>query len=287
MKSKAVENVVQKMRAFSFSVVRLQAAIWVLIGFSLASCNDPEILEDVTPTALVAKSTSTPKNTPPAASEQIPGSKSEIRIRYGFPTEIDPNQRYLFYLHGKIIEDQGLPAISSEYGEYKYVEILDAFQSNGLVVISEQRPRDTDPTEYARDVSTQMNDLLKAGVPPGSITVAGASKGAAIATLVSNMVANPEVNYVLLGACNQPLINEWRQQDIALSGNVLAIYDFSDIYAVSCQQLFTLSEGTRLRRHAEIVLQIGTGHGILYEPLVEWVLPTVKWANQEWESEFF
>ena len=35
-------------------------------------------------------------------------------------------------------------------------------------------------------------------------------------------------------------------------------------------------------RRNEIVLQVGTGHGILYEPLSEWVLPTVKWANQEW-----
>jgi hypothetical protein len=30
----------------------------------------------------------------------------------------------MFCLHGKIIEDQGLAAISPEYGEYQYEEIL-------------------------------------------------------------------------------------------------------------------------------------------------------------------
>jgi hypothetical protein len=44
--------------------------------------------------------------------------------------------------------------------------------------------------------------------------------------------------------------------------------------------LFSLSEGKGIARYDEIVLHIGTGHGILYEPLDEWILPVVKWANQ-------
>jgi hypothetical protein len=187
----------------------------------------------------------------------------------------------MFYLHGKIIEDQGLPATSPEYGEYQYEEILGALQSYGFVVISEQRPRNADVTEYARSVVGQINDLLRSQVPGGSITVVGASKGAAIAMLVSNLLADSKVNYVLLGACNPPTVDELMQQGISLSGNVLAIYDSSDQYAGSCAGLFSYSEGKGLGHRSELVVDVGTGHGILYEPLSEWVVPTVKWANHE------
>lgn len=35
--------------------------------------------------------------------------------QYVFPTTFNPAKRYLFYLHGKIIEDQGLPAVSPDF----------------------------------------------------------------------------------------------------------------------------------------------------------------------------
>jgi len=211
-----------------------------------------------------------------------PSTPAPALSGFAFPTNIDPTVRYLFYLHGKIIEDQGLPAISPEYGEYMYIEILETLENYGFVVISEQRARNADAGEYARRVAAQVEDLLDSGVPAGSITVVGASKGAAIAMMVSDLLGDPEANYVLLGACNASTTAELVQQGVLLSGNVLAISDSSDEYAGSCENLFAISEGHRLTRHAEIVLQVGTGHGILYEPLSEWVAPTVKWANQEW-----
>ena len=49
----------------------------------------------------------------------------EIEIEaVAFPDVIDPAKRYMFYLHGKILEDQGIPAVSPEFGEYQYKEIL-------------------------------------------------------------------------------------------------------------------------------------------------------------------
>ena len=46
-----------------------------------------------------------------------PVSDSSLFLsQYFFPTSIDPAKRYLFYLHGKIIEDQGIPAVSPDYG---------------------------------------------------------------------------------------------------------------------------------------------------------------------------
>lgn len=185
-------------------------------------------------------------------------------------------------MHGKIVEDQGLPVVSPEFGEYRYEEILRVLQSCEFVVISEQRPKNADGMEYARRVAVQIAELVRSGLPSDSITVVGASKGGAITTIVSYLVGLPEVNYVLLGACNPPTVEEWRRAGIRLSGNVLAIYDAADEYAGSCEEIFGYLESSQLVQHAEIVLHVGTGHGILYQPLKEWIAPTVRWANQDW-----
>ena len=137
----------------------------------------------------------------------------------------------------------------------------------GYVVISEQRTEDTDGAMYAARIKGQVADLIAAGVPASQITVAGASKGAGIAIFVSHFLKNQAVNYILLEGCppddtEAGLINN----GIYLSGNVLSIYDLVDELAGSCQELFTLSEGRGISRYGEIVLQVGTGHGILYHP---------------------
>jgi hypothetical protein len=219
-----------------------------------------------------------------APSPKASPTPTEIGLdEYEFPDSIDPTKRYMFYLHGKIIEDQGIPAVSPEFGEYQYEEILMTLQGYGFEVISEQRPKNANGWEYAQRTARQITKLLTAGVPPGSITVVGASKGASIATFVSALLGNFELNYVLLGSCHPTLIDECKQEGLALSGNVLAIYDFADVeYSGPCKELFGFSEGKGLNRHDELVLHVGTGHGILYQPLPEWILPTVQWANQEW-----
>ncbi len=199
---------------------------------------------------------------------------------YEFPASINRTSRFLFYLHGKIIEDQGLPAVSPEFGEYEYAAILKAFADKGFVVISQQRPKDADVEAYAREVGGQVALLINAGVPPGHITVVGASKGAWIAATVSHLLTNPNVNYVLLATCPPSMVEEWVKTGVTLHGNVLSIYDAADReYAGSCEQLFLMSAGKGLGRHREIVLHIGTGHGIVYKPLDDWVLPTVQWAG--------
>lgn len=270
------------MRTTSSNVVCIQSIILMISLLLFSACSGSRKVSGETHVPLIASATTPSIKESPGADQQLTQANLDLRESFAFPKEIDPNKRFMFYLHGKIIEDQGLPAISPQYGEYRYEAILEQLQGYGYVVISEQRPRDADGTEYAHRVLSQVNDLLAAGVPPGSITVVGASKGAAIAAFVSNLVANIEVNFVLLGGCHQPLIDEWKQSGTTLSGNVLAIYDSADEYAASCQELFEYSEERGLGQHLEIVLQIGSGHGILYEPLQEWVLPTVEWADQEW-----
>ena len=44
-------------------------------------------------------------------------------------------------------------------------------------------------------------------------------------------------------------------------------------------ELFALSEGNEISGYDEKVLSVGTGHGILYKPLDEWMVPVIEWAK--------
>jgi len=152
-----------------------------------------------TPTLVIASETLMPTAMP--LPSVTPTAISELSA-YAFPASIDPSKQYLFYLHGRIVEDQGLHAVSPDYGEYEYVAILAKFSSYGFVVISEQRLKNADGMKYAERVVGQVTELLKAGVPAKNITVVGASKGAGIAIEISYLLENEEVNFVIMAICN-------------------------------------------------------------------------------------
>jgi hypothetical protein len=249
----------------------------------LVSCA-PAVTERQTetpmPTTRLPSIPATSSITPTSASEQA--SPTPCLSRYAFPKSFDSTKRYLFYLHGRIIEEQGIPAVSPDYGKYEYQEILEKLSSYGFVVISEQRAKNTDSIEYARRITEQVTALLKANVPATNITVVGASKGAAIAVYVSHLLENQEINFVIMGICHPDVLEGFKQNRIFLYGKVLSIYDSADHeLAGSCEDYFSFSEGNGgLSRHNEIVLHIGTGHGILYKPLDEWINPVVQWAGK-------
>ena len=156
---------------------------------------------------------------------------------------------------------------------------MEKLASHGFIVISEQRPKNADGMKYAERVASQVTELLNAGVPAKNIMVVGASKGGWITIAVSNLLANKELNFVIMGVCDPDNVQLYKQQNIFLYGNVLTIRDSVDGFAGSCKELFAFSEG-KIARHEEIVLRVGTGHGILYKPLDEWILPAVQWAGQ-------
>lgn len=257
----------------SSKLIYLQIIVFILVALCLASCSGVSF-------ELVLTTNPISGQIPPTPATDIsqPSATSERRS-HEFPKSIDPAKPYLFYLHGRIIEEQGIPAISPDYGEYQYEEILEVLRGFGFVVLSEQRPKDTDGVQYARKVSEQVKALLQAGVPAHNITVVGASKGAFIAMYVSHLLKNEYINFVIMGICHPEVVEDFKQSQVNLYGNVLSIYDSADDYAGSCQELFTSSEGKSLSTYDEILLEIGTGHGILYQPLDEWILPAVQWAN--------
>lgn len=191
------------------------------------------------------------------------------------PEQVDARARYLFYLHGAIVENEGVRPTSPEYGVYEYEQILETFVNRGFKVISERRQRGTVPREYAAKVVGQIKRLLAAGVPPRSITVVGASRGGGITVFASTLLRNKDVNFVILAACGDWSI--YRENKVDLWGNILSVYDFKDTTgAGSCQRFVDSSTG--VNRYKEIVVKLGNGHGLLYRPFKEWVDPTVDWA---------
>ena len=190
------------------------------------------------------------------------------------PQAPDTRARYLFYLHGRIIEEQGIRPTDPRYGVYEYEQILDTFKQFGFIVISEARPRGTDVKDYASKTVDQLRGLLRAGVPARRITVVGASKGTVIAMVVSTMLRNKDTNFVIMSNCN-----DWVGENfnIDLYGKVLSIYDMNDEFGHSCQKFFDGATG--LNKQKEVELKVGTGHAILYKPMKEWVDLVVEWAE--------
>ena len=83
------------------------------------------------------------------------------------------------------------------------------------------------------------------------------------------------MNFVTIAACNTYV---FENIDFNLYGNILSIYEESDARNGSCQEeYFERSEG--INQYREIMVNTGLGHGVLYQPLKEWVVPSLDWAN--------
>jgi hypothetical protein len=129
-----------------------------------------------------------------------------------FPEQIDPTNRYLSCLQDKAVADQGLPAVRAEFEEHRSKGTPEMLCGHGFVVISELRRRGAAPAVFAPPPAGQTEDLLAAGVRPGSVTVVGAGRGAAHAALASCRPADSGLRSVLPSSCRSDLLQEWATQ---------------------------------------------------------------------------
>jgi len=199
-----------------------------------------------------------------------------------FSQEKTPNkdQRYIFFLHNKFIEENDLKTAHPEYGKAEYNEILASFRKDNFIVFSEKRKKNTNAADYAEKIVKQIKNLLKKGVSPNKITVIGTSKGGYIAQFVSTYLANPDVNFVFIGCFRDVDIEEI--PDINFCGNILTIYEKSDIYGVSAVRRKETSK-LKVNHFKEIELNTNLKHGFLYKALDEWIVPCKKWANGNYQ----
>lgn len=195
------------------------------------------------------------------------------------PTK-NTEQAYIFFLHNKFIEEHDLSESHPEYGKAEYNEILNSFKADNFIVYSEKRKKNTNAAEYAEKVVKQIQKLLKKGIKPNKITVIGTSKGGYIAQYVSTYLANPEVNFVFIGCFRDIDIHEI--PDINFCGNILTIYEKSDVFGVSAVKRKETSK-LKVNHFREIELNTNLKHGFLYKALDEWIVPCKKWANGNYD----
>lgn len=206
----------------------------------------------------------------------IPPAKGQT-VTESIPLEITPSQKYVFYLHGGIVQKQGVNAVSQYYGAYKYLDILDTLRSHGYNIISEVRPKGTDETTYAGKVVAQIDSLLDRDAPPENIILVGASLGAYITMETAYRLKKEKINYVVIGLCGEYALNYYSNNGKKLYGNFLSIYESSDQKG-SCDNIFSLQ--STISSYKEVKLNMGIGHGFLYKPYQEWIMPLVKWFNE-------
>ena len=193
------------------------------------------------------------------------------RIFQTVPDKLDSSKKYLFYLHGLIIEVAGIRPQNEEHGYYEYELILEAFAKRGFTVLSEPRPQGTEVIPYAEKIVSQVKELLGAGIPPSNITIVGASKGGIIAAYISSMLQDQQIQYVFLaGLFEKCLVDD----KLTLYGNVLSIHDRSDKLSMTPDEYFLRSAGQGTFK--KVILNLDIGHGLIYKPHPEWMelIPT-------------
>lgn len=191
------------------------------------------------------------------------------------PAAPDPDAHYLFYMHGSLLEGSpdGTPHPRSGT-PYNWGGIVKGFVAQDFFVFSEIRPAGTRPPAYAQGITSQVQQLLTAGVAPEKITVAGHSKGGAITMVAAAMIGNPRINFVSMAGCGAydrfaGQFNRFvRRRGADMTGRFLSLYDSDDPIAGSCQAI--KDTGAKIE-FTEIVLRTGGGHQLFYEAKSVWM----------------
>ncbi|MBK8003977.1 MAG: hypothetical protein IPK12_08530 [Gemmatimonadetes bacterium] len=153
--------------------------------------------------------------------------------------------RYVFYLHGRIVEEGGRRPVSPAYGTYEYDAILDSLRTAGFTVLSDQRPPGLPLDYFVNEVTGQVDSLLRRGVRAERITVIGFSRGAAIALVASSRLGNPRLNFVFMAGCGPWAFD---QPDLHVTGRLLSLYETSDTLGTSCAPVRAPGRGLGLGR---------------------------------------
>lgn len=202
-------------------------------------------------------------------------SKSDELLEF-FPAEINPDEKYVFYSHGLIVEGNDPRPEHDEYGVYDFPAVKESlFAIGGFNLIAHHRPANTDIGNYVNLFSQWVNQLLEAGVPATNITLIGFSRGSHLTALTANNFNNYPINTVLMAGCFDEDMNF--DPPISLSGRFLSIYETTDA-AGSCKDL-----GNRgsLSSFDEEAINTGKKHGAFYRPLSDWIEPIRDWIHIE------
>lgn len=189
-------------------------------------------------------------------------------IHKDVPEKVDPNKRYLIYLHGAWPESHALSEPHPKRGKFEYEKILAELAARDFEVISELRHEKTNPRKYARErVMPQIKSLIDKG-------------GGMVLTLLS-LAKQPEVNFVNLAGCGKGQHRKAYDSVVAndaakMQGRMLSLYDQAETIAGTCKEAADLA--TRMKMTEEI-LKIGKGHASFYSPHPAWLDRISSWVG--------
>ncbi|MEZ5041274.1 MAG: alpha/beta hydrolase [Saprospiraceae bacterium] len=190
-------------------------------------------------------------------------------------------ERFIFFLHNRFLEEHGLSEAHPVYGRMEYLEIIKAFKDEGFKVISEKRKGNVNARDYAQKINQQIDSLLQLGIEPNKITVIGTSKGGYIAQYVSTFAKNPDLNFVFIACYMDGDVEQI--PEINYCGNVLTIYEKTDTFGVTALER-KLNSSCDIKHFKEIELNTGLQHGFLFKPMKLWIEPSVAWANGHYNN---
>jgi hypothetical protein len=185
--------------------------------------------------------------------------------------------KHLFYVHGCCVKSADGQVAKD------YESIVQKIRDSGFNVEYQLRTADVGDSNdavqaYAAQIADKVNALLANGTPPKNITVAGYSLGSMTTLVAAGLIANPNVNIVLLAGCPA---NATINIDIDYSkvkGNILSVTDKGDSKFGSCEG--KLPEGNTFK---EVALDSGKGHTLFRMPADNftslWMNPMMDWIN--------
>jgi hypothetical protein len=196
-----------------------------------------------------------------------------VEIYSGFPTTIHPDERYVFYSHGLIVEGDDEQPVSPKYGLYDFPAIKQAlFEQGGFNLIAYHRPRDADIGVHATMLESGVRKLVQAGVPPSRITLIGFSRGGQITARASSGLRDLGINTAILAMCWKGEVVD--SPSLVLGGRLLTIYETTDEMG-SCAKL---GQRGKLASFEEVSITTGRRHGAFFQPLPQWLTPLKDWV---------
>jgi hypothetical protein len=190
-----------------------------------------------------------------------------------FPQKINPDEKYVFYSHGLIVEGDNLMPVDERWGVYDFIAVRKALTDPSYNLISYHRPNKTVPDEFAEKLAVDVRKLMAAGVQPENITLLGFSRGGEITLLASDKLRLDKINTILLAVCGGFVKDHKEYQAY---GNVYSIYETSD-FAGSCQ--FLKSRNKKIHSFQETSISTGKEHGTFYQPMPQWLDQVKAWLK--------
>lgn len=199
------------------------------------------------------------------------GSATAGEVFSAFPQTPANDQRYIIYLHGAIIERQGINPMSPQFGRYEFSAIIDALAQTDADVIALVREGGTET------LALQIEPILSDGGEPHNITLVGFSKGGYITLLSANRLQKPDLRYVVMAGCVEGIVNGSDRSAEGLLGAVLSIVEATDDLGFACSPLF--ERNPQLSQTDDITFVTGAGHGFFYRADPAWIDEVLSWSQ--------